>query len=314
MTTYIVRRLLLVFPTLIGISVISFGLILLAPGDPALVALRAQGMQMVTEENLQEVRQQMGLDQPVTARYVNWLGDVLRLEFGKSVRTGASVNRLLAERLPATAELAGVSLVLALLISLPLGIATAVRQHSAIDHAGRLLAFTGASMPGFWLALLLIYFFAVRLRWLPALGYGELKHVLLPAVALSLSIAPTYARLLRANMIEVLNQPYVTYARAKGLSEMIVVSRHALRNALIPFVTVFGISVAHLLAGAVVIETIFAWPGVGKLAVDAILARDFPVVQAFVLVAATFFVLTNLIVDLSYRLLDPRIRLGSVQK
>lgn len=314
MTAYFVRRLLLVIPTLIGISVISFGLIFLAPGDPALVVLRAQGMQTVSEENLQQVRQQMGLDQPLPVRYVTWLSDVLRFDFGDSVRTGSPVDELLANRLPATIQLAGVSLILALLISLPLGMVTAVKQHSAVDHAGRLFAFMGASMPSFWLALLLIFFFAVKLRWLPALGYGELKHVLLPAIALSLSIAPTYARLLRANMIEVLNEPYVTYARAKGLSEMVIVSRHALRNALIPFVTVFGISVAHLLAGAVVIETIFAWPGLGKLAVDAILARDFPVVQAVVLIAAIFFVMANLIVDLSYRLLDPRIRLGSVEK
>lgn len=314
MTTYVVRRLLLVIPTLLGISVISFGLIFLAPGDPALVALRAQGMQMVTDENLQQMRAQMGLDRPLAVRYVSWLGDVLRLDFGDSVRTGSPVDELLLSRLPATIQLAGGSLLLALFISLPLGMATAVRQHTLIDHVGRVLAFMGASMPSFWLALLLIFFFAVRLGWLPALGYGELKHLLLPATALSLSIAPTYARLLRANMIEVLNQPYVTYARAKGLSEMAIVSRHALRNALIPFITVFGISVAHLLAGAVVIETIFAWPGVGKLAVDAILARDFPVVQAVVLIATTFFVLANLMVDLSYRLLDPRIRLGSAEK
>jgi ABC-type dipeptide/oligopeptide/nickel transport system permease component len=217
-------------------------------------------------------------------------------------------------RLPATAELALTSIFLALLISLPLGVVTAVKHGSIIDHTGRLFAFLGASMPSFWLSLLLIVAFAVKLNWLPALGYGEPKHLLLPALALSLGIAPTYARLLRASMIEVLNRPYVTFARAKGLNERVIVLRHALRNALIPFVTVFGMSVAHILTGAVVVETIFAWPGVGKLVVDAILSRDFPVVQAFVLLAAIFFVLANLLVDLSYLLLDPRIRLGNAEK
>lgn len=314
MISYIIQRMLLLVPTLIGISVISFSLIFLAPGDPALVVLRGQGVQVVTEENLEQVRLEMGLDKPVSLRYLGWLGDVLRLDFGKSVRTGKTVDELLLTRLPATGELALTSVALALLISLPLGVVTAVKHGSVVDHAGRLFAFVGASMPSFWLSLLLILVFAVKLNWLPALGYGEPEHLFLPALALSLGIAPTYARLLRASMIEVLSQPYVTFARAKGLTERIIVLRHALRNALIPFVTVFGLSVAHVLTGAVVVETIFAWPGVGKLVVDAILTRDFPVVQAFVLLAATFFVLANLLVDLSYLVLDPRIRLGNVGK
>lgn len=314
MISYVIQRLLLLIPTLIGISIISFSLIFLAPGDPALVVLRGQGVQVVNEENLEEMRLQMGLDKPIPLRYLAWLGDVVRLDFGTSVRTGTTVDELLLTRLPATAELALTSIFLALLISLPLGVVTAVKHGSIIDHTGRLFAFLGASMPSFWLSLLLIVAFAVKLNWLPALGYGEPKHLLLPALALSLGIAPTYARLLRASMIEVLNRPYVTFARAKGLNERVIVLRHALRNALIPFVTVFGMSVAHILTGAVVVETIFAWPGVGKLVVDAILSRDFPVVQAFVLLAAIFFVLANLLVDLSYLLLDPRIRLGNAEK
>ncbi len=310
MATYIVRRLLLLIPTLLAISLISFSLIHLAPGDPALVVLRAQGVQQISEENLAQIRQEMGLDDPFLVQFGRWLGRTLQLDLGTSVRTGSPVSELIFTRLPATIELTVVSLILALLIAVPVGIVTAVKQHSLIDHLGRVFAFLGASMPGFWLSLLLIFAFAVKLSWLPALGYGEARHLVLPALALSLSIAPTYARLLRSSMIEVLGQPYIMVARAKGVHEPVVVVHHALRNALIPFVTVFGISLAHLLSGAVVIETIFAWPGVGKLVVDAILTRDFPIVQAFVVIAAMLFVLINLLVDVSYRLLDPRIRLG----
>lgn len=216
---------------------------------------------------------------------------------------------LILSRLPASVQLTIASFLLAGIVALPIGIVTAIKQHSLIDHGGRVFAFLGASMPSFWLALLLILVFAVKLGWLPALGYGKTEHVVLPALTLSLGIAPTYARLLRASMVEVLNQPYIITARAKGVLERGVIFNHALRNALIPFVTVLGLSFAHLLGGAVVVETIFAWPGVGKLVVDAILTRDFPIVQAFVLLAAALFVLANLIVDLSYRLLDPRIRL-----
>lgn len=310
MTTYIIRRFLLLIPILIVISLISFSLIHLAPGDPAVVILRAGGVQQITEEALAQVRQEMGLDDPFLVQYVRWMGRVLQMDFGKSVRTGTPVAELLLTRLPATLQLSGVGMAIALLISVPLGIITAVKQHSLVDQIGRFFAFMGASMPSFWLSLLLIYWFAVLLGWLPALGYGEPKHVVLPAIALSLGIAPTYARLLRSSMIEILNQQYIIVARSKGLKERIVVLKHALRNALIPFVTVFGISLAHLVSGAVVIETIFSWPGIGKLIVDAILTRDYFIVQAFVLISATAFVLINLLVDLSYVVIDPRIRIG----
>lgn len=310
MKTYIIRRFLLLIPILIVISLISFSLIHLAPGDPAIVILRAGGVQQITEEALAQVRQEMGLDDPFLVQYARWLGRVLQMDFGNSVRTGTPVAELLLTRLPATLQLSGVAMVIALLISVPLGIITAVKQHSLIDQIGRFFAFMGASMPSFWLSLLLIYWFAVLLGWLPALGYGEPKHVILPAVALSLGIAPTYTRLLRSSMIEILNQQYIVVARSKGLHERVVVLKHALQNALIPFVTVFGISLAHLVSGAVVIETIFSWPGVGKLIVDAILTRDYFIVQGFVLVSATAFVLINLLVDLSYAVIDPRIRIG----
>lgn len=291
---------------------ISFGLIHLAPGDPAEVALRAMGAQL-TQESIREMRQQLGLDDPLAVQYLRWLGRMLQLDFGRSVRTGTPVAELILTRLPATVQLTMASLLLAFLVSLPIGIAAAVKQHTPVDHAGRIFALLGASMPGFWLGLLLMYLFAVKLGWLPALGRGSVKHLLLPSLTLSLGVAPAYARLLRASMCEVLNEPYITTARAKGLAERLVIGRHALRNALIPFVTVVGLSFAHLLGGAVVIETIFAWPGIGKLAVDAILTRDFPIVQAFVLITAAIFVVTNLVVDISYRWLDPRIQLSGGQ-
>ena len=309
MGPYIGRRLLLLIPILLGISIITFGLLHLAPGDPALVILRTEGVQQVTEENLAQVRQEMGLDDPIPVQFVRWLGRVIQFDFGISVRTRAPVSEQFRDRLPPTIQLTVVSILLAAVIAVPVGILTAVKQHSLFDHVGRLMAFLGASMPGFWLGLLLILVFAVKLGWLPAVGYGEPVNLVLPALTLSVHIAPTYARLLRASMIEVLGQPYITAARAKGVSVWGVVTHHALRNALIPFVTVFGISFAQILGGAVVVETIFAWPGIGQLVVGAILSRDFPVVQAFVLITATIFVVTNLVVDLSYRVLDPRIRL-----
>ncbi|MFQ5813470.1 MAG: nickel ABC transporter permease [Anaerolineae bacterium] len=302
------RRLILLIPILVAISVISFGLIHLAPGDPAEVILRALGMQL-TQDAIAQMRTELGLNDPVAVQYVRWLWRALHLDLGQSVRTGSPVAELLLTRLPATIQLTLASLLFALIIALPVGIAAAAKQYTPIDHASRVFALIGASMPSFWLGLLLMYAFAVKLGWLPALGRGSTKHLVLPALTLSLGIAPTYSRLLRASLCEVLSEPYVTTARAKGLPERMVIVSHALRNALIPFVTVFGMSFAHLLAGAVVIETIFAWPGIGKLAVEAILTRDFPVVQAFVLITATLFVLANLVVDISYRLLDPRIRL-----
>ncbi len=305
---YILRRLVLLVPILLAISFISFSLIHLAPGDPAEVALRAMGAQL-TQDAIQAMRTQLGLDDPFLVQYIRWLARVLRLDFGASVRTGTPVAELLLTRLPATIELATASFLLAVLLALPLGVVAAVRQHTPIDHISRVFALGGASMPGFWLALILIYLFAVKLDWLPALGRGDGRHLILPAVTLSMGIAPTYSRLLRASMCEVLSQPHILTARAKGLSNQAVILGHALRNALIPFVTVLGISFAHLLGGAVVVETIFSWPGIGKLAVDAILTRDFPVVQGFVLISALIFVVANLVVDLSYRWLDPRIRL-----
>jgi len=306
--TYVLRRLLQLIPVMLTVSVLTFGLIRLAPGDPAQVALRNQGA-MLTAEAIAQMRAQMGLNDPLPAQYARWLGRALRFDFGLSVRTGQPVSEAIAGRLLPTAQLAAAGLLIAIAIAFPLGILAAVRQHSWIDHLSRLLALAGASIPSFWLGLLLIYYFAVVLDWFPAMGRGTPQHLALPALTLGLGLAPTFARLLRASLIEVLHEDYIRTAWAKGANESRVIYRHALRNVLLPVVTVFGLTIAHLLGGVVVVETIFAWPGVGQLTVDAILTRDFPTVQAVVLLLSIVFVLANLAVDLCYPLLDPRVRL-----
>ncbi len=307
MLSYLASRLVQLGFVLFAITVLSFALLHLAPGDPAQILLRNQGA-LLTQTSIQQMRAELGLDQPLPVQYLRWLQAALRLDFGVSFRTGQPVSELLLGRLGATVELAAVALGLALLIAVPLGIFAAVYQNTLVDHLGRLAALVGASMPSFWLGLLLIYLFAVRLGWLPVLGRGSLAHLVLPGLTLALSLAPVYMRLIRASLCDVLREDYIQTARAKGASERRVILRHGLRTALIPVVTLFGMTLAHLLGGTVVVETIFAWPGIGQLAVEAILNRDFPVVQAFVLLLSLAFALANLAVDLSYALLDPRIR------
>ncbi len=307
MLRYLASRLVQLGVVLFAITVLSFALLHLAPGDPAQILLRNQGA-LLTQTTVEKMRAELGLDQPLPVQYWRWLRGAVRLDFGVSFRTGQPVAELLLGRLGATVELAAAALVLALLWSVPLGILAAVYRDTLLDHASRLLALVGASMPSFWLGLLLIYAFAVQLGWFPVLGRGSLAHLVLPAITLALSLAPVYMRLIRANLCDALREDYIRTARAKGASERRVILRHGLRTALIPVVTLFGMTLAHLLGGTVVVETIFAWPGIGQLAVEAILNRDFPVVQAFVLLLSLAFALANLAVDLFYVLLDPRIR------
>lgn len=297
-----------VIPVLLVVSILTFGLIRLAPGDPAEVALRNQGA-MLTVEAIAQMRGQMGLNDPTLVQYARWLGRAVRFDFGASVRSGQPVAEVISIRLVPTLQLAAAGLAVSLVVALPLGLLAAVRPHSWVDHLSRLLALAGASMPSFWLGLLLIYYFAVVLDWLPAMGRKTPTHLVLPALTLGLGLAPTFARLLRASLLEILGEDYIRTARAKGVFERNVIFRHALRNALLPLFTVFGLTAAHLLGGVVIVETIFAWPGLGQLTVDAILTRDFPTVQALVLLLSVAFVLANLAVDLCYPLLDPRIRL-----
>ncbi|MBF7084074.1 ABC transporter permease [Desulfallas sp. Bu1-1] len=308
MKQYLIKRLFYLIPVMFGVSIITFGLINLAPGDPAEIILRSSGVEP-TLEAVDALREELGLNDPVYIQYGRWFRDVLHLDLGQSYRTGRPVAEEIFSRFPATLELTVAAIFFMLLISIPSGILAALHRHAFVDHLSRIWALAGASLPGFWLGLLLIYYFSVKLGIFPVMGRGGLDHLVLPAVTLGFGMAATYARLLRASMLEVLGQDYIKVARARGLKEKLIVGRHALKNALLPVVTAFGMSFGHLLGGAVIVETIFAWPGVGKFFVDAIFNRDYPVIQGYALFMAVVFVIVNLLVDIAYVFLDPRIRL-----
>ncbi|SFH27561.1 peptide/nickel transport system permease protein [Desulfotomaculum arcticum] len=308
MQRYLLKRLFYLLPVMLGISVITFGLINLAPGDPAEIILRVGGAEP-TREAVNALRAELGLNDPVYIQYLRWLWDAVHLDFGVSYRTGLPVTREILSRFPATLELTLAAMTFMILVALPAGVLSALYRHAFIDHLTRVFALVGASLPGFWKGLMLIYLFAVVWGLLPVMGRGGLRHLVLPAVTLGFGMAAVYMRIIRAGMLEVLNQDYIKLARAKGLQERWVIGRHALKNALLPTVTLFGMSLGHLLGGTVIVETIFAWPGVGKFVVDAIFNRDYPVIQGYAMFMALIFVLANLLVDLSYGLLDPRIRL-----
>lgn len=310
MLRFIARRLVYLVPVWIGISLIAFVLANLTPGDPARLALQRQIGRQPTAEETAAAREQMGLDEPAPVRYVQWLGDALTGDLGTSYRTGTSVLGTLVDRFPTTLQIAGGGLLLAILIAIPLGILAAVYRRGPIDHSSRVLALLGASMPSYWVAYLLILFFSVRLGWLPVAGSETWKHAIMPAVTLGIGGSASLMRLTRAEMLETLGQDYIRTARAKGLRNRTMLIRHALRNTMIPISTVLGMRFAGMLGGAVIVETIFAWPGIGKLVVDAIFDRDYPMIQGFVLFMGTVFLLINLLVDLGYGLIDPRIRLS----
>jgi len=288
---------------LLGVSAVVF-LILHLTGDPALLLLPPDA----TAEDLAKFRQAMGFDDPVAVQYLRFLKGALRGDFGDSLRHGEPAMGLVLERLPATFELAGAGLLLALCLAIPAGIVSAVRRNTAVDYVSTIVALLGQAMPTFWLGIMLILVFSVRLSWLPSSGRGDLEHLILPALTLGLFTTARITRLTRSGMLEVLGQDYIRTARAKGVSEPPVVWKHALKNASIPIVTIVGIELGTLLGGSVITETIFAWPGVGRLSVQAIFNRDYPVVQAVVLVTAVIVVLTTLLTDLLYAVLDPRIR------
>lgn len=311
MLRYIARRLAYLVPVWLGISILAFALALLAPGDPVRQVLQAGGIDAPSAEQVIEMRRELGLDQPGPVRYAIWLGDAVRGDLGRSYRTGEPVLQSLIDRFPRTAQLALIAVGLGLIIALPLGIISAVFRDSPVDHLARLGALVGASVPSFWLAYLLILFFAVQLRVLPVAGASEPRHIVLPALTLAIGAAASLTRLTRSAMLEELFQDYVRTARSKGLRERAVVVAHALRNALIAIVTITGIRLAALLGGAVIVETIFAWPGIGKYVVDSIFNRDYPTIQGFVLFTGTVVLLVNLAVDVSYVWLDPRVRLGA---
>lgn len=314
MTVYILRRLLLVIPTLLGISLLVFVLARLAPGDPALELLRRTIDRPPTAAEYAAAREELGLDGPVPLQYLAWAGRALRGDLGISYSTRRPVTAELSRRIPPTLQIALPAAVLALAVATVLGTISAVQRNRWMDQVVRAGSLAGASMPSFWLAYLLILLFSVRLSLLPVAGRDQATSIILPVMTLMASPTATLTRFIRSSMLQTLGEDYVRTARAKGLRGRRVLGAHVLRNSLIPVITAFGTSLGHLLAGAVVIESIFAWPGLGKLALDAILQRDYPIIQAFVLYSGLTFVAINLIVDLSYAIIDPRIRLGALQE
>lgn len=295
-------------PLWFGISLIVFLFLQLIPGDPAEILLRKEGIEP-TREAVEAVRREMGLDKPAYLQYGQWLWRVMHLDLGISYRTGEPVTKELFARLPATLELTLAAFFLIVILSLSAGLLSAMKAHGIFDRIGLLFAILGASIPSFWLGLLLIYLFSVKLGWFPVMGRGSLLHLALPAFTLGFGTAMIQARLLRTSLGEVLGKDFIMVAMAKGLKRRRILFRHALPNAILPLLTTLGIVLGRLLGGAVIVETIFSWPGIGRLAVEAILQRDFPIIQGYVLLTAFIFVFINLCVDVGYRLLDPRIEL-----
>ena len=310
MLQFTLRRMLSLIPILCGISILTFLLMELAPGDPAANYLRLSRIPP-SEKALAKVREEMGLNQPPHVRYLIWMKKAIRLDFGKSFTTGEPVQKEIAHYLPATLYLTGVSFIWIVVFSLPFGVMAALAKNGWIDNLCRLLAFTGTSIPNYLLGFILIYFFAVLLGWLPPLGKGGFQYVLMPSMALAVGHIAAYMRLIRAGMLDNMNQRFVTYALARGLSPRFVMGRHVLKNSLLPPITGLGMTVGNLIVGSVLIETVFAWPGLSRFFTTAIFNRDYPVIQGYVLLTAVIFVFCNLMVDLTYAWIDPRIRLGS---
>ena len=310
MLRYILRRLVYLVPVWIGISLVAFLLANLTPGDPARLALQRELGRQPTAEETAAAQEQMGLNDPAPVRYITWLGDAVTGDLGTSYRTGQPVLDSLIDRFPNTLKIAGFGLLLAIAIAIPLGVLAAVYRRSPVDHFSRIVALLGASMPSYWVAYLLILLFSVRLSLLPVAGSQTWQHAILPALTLGIAGSASLMRLSRSEMLEALNQDYVRTARSKGLRSRSVLVGHALRNTLIPLTTVLGMRFAGMLGGAVIVETIFSWPGIGKLVVDAIFDRDYPMIQGYVIFMGTAFLVINLIVDLGYGLIDPRVRLA----
>jgi peptide/nickel transport system permease protein len=308
LTEYALRRLALSLVAMAGVITIVF-VLLHASGDPATLLVT----QDATQQDIERIRQAYGLDQPLLVQYGRFVARVVRGDLGYSYRQGLPVAELIAERLPATFELALAAITVTILLGVPLGLLAAARRGGALDTAAMTAALVGTSMPSFWLGLLLIIVFGVQLGWLPVSGYGSLRHLLMPALVLGGFYAAQISRLTRTGVLEVLAQDYIRTAAAKGLAGHIVVLKHALRNAALPVLTVLGLSFGHMLGGALVVETIFAWPGLGRLTVQAVLGRDFPVVQGAALTGAAVFLAVNLAIDLAYGWIDPRLRAATAR-
>lgn len=321
MGTYILRRILIAIPVLIGITILAFGALSLAPGDPLTARIDPENLARMSEADIAAARHAIGLDEPVPIRYIIWLGGILRGDFGYSVNEHASVTEELGRRLPPTLLLMTSALIIGAILGVVFGIVAAIRQYSVVDYVMTAFSTSFIAIPGFVVGLALIYIFGATLRILPTtgmftLGKGNsiedlIAHMVMPVALLSVALAAQLTRYTRASMLEVLSTDYVTTARSKGLQGRIILIRHALRNALIPIVTVIGLTVPDLVAGAVITEQLFGWPGMGQLAVKAASSRDPSLMMGVILVVATGVLVTNLVVDLLYGIVDPRIRLGN---
>lgn len=316
MFRYILRRVLISIPTLFGISIIIFVLANLMPGD-AMLAMLADDTTL-SREVLEEQRARVGLDDPLPVRYVRWMGNVLQGNLGYSFVSSTRVGEAIMTRIPPTVELMGAALLFALVVGITLGVISALKQYSALDYVLTIFSFAGLSLPVFFVGMLFIYFFALRLDWLPPSGMrtaGEpynlrdnLEHLLLPALAIGLLRTVTFMRYTRSSMLEVMSSDYLMTARAKGLRPRTIITVHAMRNAMIPIVTVLGLSLPTLLAGAVYVETIFQWPGMGLLFIRAVTQRDHPMIMGIALVSSVAVLVSNLLIDITYAFIDPRIR------
>lgn len=304
MNSYLRRRLLLLLPTMLGVVTLVFLMRPLIPGDPVDFML-GETARSVDKDAL---RHEFHLDRPLLEQYGLFMSGLARGDLGRSIMSGRPVTALIVERLPNTLELAVAAALIAVLVALPLGVLAAARQYSWVDNASTLFALIGVSMPNFWLGPLLVILFSIQLGWLPVSGRGGPLHLILPALTLGLGMAGILTRLTRATMVEAIREDYVRTARAKGLPERVVFFKHALRNGLIPVVTLLGLQLGALLAGSIVTETIFAWPGLGRLVIQAVNARDFPLLQGCVMTIAAGYMVVNLATDVVYALIDPRIR------
>lgn len=304
MLKFIAKRLLVMIPVLIGVTFIIFSMMYITDGDPARMMLG----DLATDEEVEALREEMGLNDSFFTQYFNYLGDLLHGDLGTSYATKQPVAAVVAARLPATIKLAFLSCLFAIVVGVSIGIISAVRQYSVVDSIARVVSLLGISLPNFWLALLLMLLFSVKLGWLPASGLYGPAYYIMPMISISAVSIATFARTTRSSMLEVIRQDYIRTARAKGQNEWVIVFRHALKNALIPIITIVGVQFATALGGAVVNEQVFAIPGLGKLMVDSIKSRDFPVVQGGVLIIAFMFSILNLLIDLLYAFVDPRIK------
>jgi len=301
---YTLRRILIALPAIFGVIVVVFAMVRLAPGDPAVMLAG----EFADQATIERIRERFGLDRSMPEQFLTFVSNLAQGDLGRSTRTNRLVTEDLAQFFPNTLELALGAILVALAIGIPAGMLSAIKRNTWVDAAVTFVALLGVSMPVFWFGLLAILFFSVELGWFPVAGRGSFAHLVLPAITLGVSSTAIIARMTRSSMLEVLDQDYVRTARAKGVQARSLIAKHALRNALVPVVTIGGLEFGRLLAGAVLTETVFTWPGVGRLLVDSILARDYPVVQGAVLVIAISFILVNLLVDLVYGVIDPRIR------